>query len=357
MLKLPYRSLWTATAAPNDYVELGTSSEALGELGYTDMLGRFFVLSEKVTHRMQQIKDEKGADCFSNYGQTNRFAALSFRVTQSINQWQVKGHAREHFWRWVCSWARALRKPSDLGFDDARFVLPTLTENQHAVEPSRPAEGMLLTVTAKGLNEEREERRRTLMERTDYVARLVGNDKSAVVWCHLNVEGDALEMAIPGAHQVCGADSDDEKEEAYRAFQAGEIRVLVTKPKIGAWGLNWQHCNHVVTYASHSWEQYYQAVRRCWRFGQTRPVTVDVVSTTGELYVRENMQRKARAATEMFAAMVRHMNDALQIKQERTTLNPEVPQWLAAKQKITSSNENKKRNRTDRHGKICVVLR
>jgi hypothetical protein len=149
----------------------------------------------------------------------------------------------------------------------------------------------LFTRPAIGLQEERDERRRTLAERVELAAQLVDHDKPAVVWCHMNHEGDALERAIPGAIQVKGANSDDEKEAAYAAFSSGAARVLVIKPKIGAWGLNWQHCAHVVTFATHSYEQHYQAVRRCWRFGQTSPVTVDIISTEGEERVRQNMAR------------------------------------------------------------------
>lgn len=323
MTKVPYRLLCTATAAPNDYIELGTASEALGALGYSDMLSRFFIQSENIPHLRQEIKDWKAAQT------GNHFAKLAYRVSQQINQWRLKGHAEMHFWRWVCSWARACRKPSDLGFDDARFVLPEKIEREHIIEPSRPADGMLFTVPAFGLKEERDERRRTLDERCEYVAQLVAHDKPAVVWCHLNAEGDRLEEAIPGAIQVKGADSDEEKEEAYRAFQSGEARVLIIKPKIGAFGLNWQHCAHVVTFASHSYEQYYQAVRRCWRFGQTQPVTVDIVATTGERYVRENMVRKAEAADRMFAELVAHMNDALHLSRTSDPITkPKVPSWV-----------------------------
>ena len=331
MLKLPYRSLWTATAAPNDYVELGTSSEALGELGYTDMLNRFFTASENAAHhRMEKMKREGcyfGKD-YVDQKQGNHFAKLSFRVSQTINQWVLKGHAHEHFWRWICSWARACRKPSDLGFPDGDFILPPLTEREHIIEPSKPADGMLFTLPAWGLNAEREERRRTLKERCEYVAQLVDHKDPAVVWCHLNPEGDMLEEMIPGAVQVAGADSDEKKEEAFEGFAKGKFRVLVTKSRIGGFGLNWAHCNHVVTFATHSWEQFYQSVRRCWRFGQKRPVTVDIVATTGEKYVRENMVRKAEAAAKMFDRLVFHMHEAQSVKREYRQIKPEVPAWL-----------------------------
>jgi len=323
MSKLKYRLLCTATAAPNDYVELGTSSEALGELGHSDMLARFFrQLDDKGQKReaRKQEWEEKASD---------HFAKLSYRVHQSIGQWRLKNHAITHFWKWVCSWAMACRRPSDLGFEDRGFNLPPLVERNHVIEPNTPPEGMLFCLPAIGLREEREERKRTLDERVEFVADLVDHERPAVVWCHFNAEGDALEKAIPGARQVAGATPDDEKEEIYADFAEGRLRVLVTKPKIGAWGLNWQHCAHVVTFATHSYEQYYQSIRRCWRFGQERPVTLDVVATIGESRVRENMRRKARKAEVMFEEMIKNMGQAQRIERvnnhhERV----EVPSWL-----------------------------
>lgn len=329
LTKVPYRLLCTATAAPNDYIELGTSAEALGELGYSDMLTRFFKQSDNKPHRMEVIKQERKEKMAA--ANANHFGKLSFRVSQQIGQWRLKGHAVTPFWRWVASWAKACRKPSDLGFDDARFVLPELIERDHVIEPRRPKDGMLFTIPAVGLQEEREERRRTLDERCELVAQLVAHDRPAVVWCHLNDEGDLLTRLIPGALQVKGAHSDEQKEEAYRAFSSGERRVLVIKPKIGAWGMNWQFCSHVVTFASHSYEQYYQSVRRCWRFGQTSPVTVDIVATEGERHVRENMARKSEAADRMFTELVAHMNNSTSLKRASAdfTNNTEIPSWLS----------------------------
>jgi superfamily II DNA/RNA helicase len=188
---------------------------------------------------------------------------------------------------------------------------------------------MLFTLPAFGLKEERDERRRTLTERCEFVAQLVRHDQPAVVWCHMNPEGDLLEKIIPGAVQVAGRTPDEEKEEAYSAFASGKVRVLVIKPKIGAWGLNWQHCAHVVTFASHSYEQYYQSVRRCWRFGQKRPVRLDVVATEGERGVIANMRRKAQQADQMFTLMVEHMRNAEVVKRVKTdTKEMESPSWL-----------------------------
>jgi len=188
---------------------------------------------------------------------------------------------------------------------------------------------MLLNLPAFGLAEEREERKRTLVDRCEFAADLVNHDKPAVVWCHTNAEGDYLERCIPDARQIAGRTPDDEKIELYNAFTDGSLRVLVIKPKIGAWGLNWQHCAHVVMFATHSFEQYYQSVRRCWRFGQNNEVTLDVIASEGESRVLANMRRKEGQAEIMFANLVRHMNQALKIEREdRNTNKMEVPEWL-----------------------------
>ena len=327
MQKMPYRLLCTATAAPNDYVELGTSSEALGELSYSDMLRRFFQqLDDKGQKKelKQQEQAERIADVDPQY-----YQKLAYRVAQTIGQWRLKHHAVTHFWRWVASWALACRKPSDLGFSDDGFVLPPLNERDHIVKIDKPPPGMLFNMPAFGMQGEREERQRTLKERCEFIAGLVDHDRPAVIWCHMNDEGDLLEEMIPGAKQIAGKTLDDRKVELYEAFSSGELRVLIIKPKIGAWGLNWQHCNHVVTFASHSYEQYYQSVRRCWRFGQTKSVQLDVVATEGELRVLGNMRKKAEKADAMFAALVREMNQATRIERKNIyTKGIEVPQWL-----------------------------
>src|SRR6202043_2726142 len=197
---------------------------------------------------------------------------LSWRVLQSIGQWAMKAHAFEPFWQWVASWSRACRKPSDVGnFSDERFVLPPLNRRDHTVIPKTPPPGYLFTIPAFGLNQERSERRRTLEERSELVARLVKDSDAAIVWCHLNPEGNRLEKEISGSIQVAGCQSMDEKEERILAFLNGQARVMVTKAKIAGLGLNLQHCAHVVTFVDHSYEKFYQCVRRCWRFGQKGP--------------------------------------------------------------------------------------
>jgi superfamily II DNA or RNA helicase len=302
MRKIPYRLLATATAAPNDYVELGTSSEALGYMGHMDMLNRFFK------------NDQNNSSTGRMYGEAIK--------------WRFKGHAELPFWRWVCSWARALRKPSDLGFDDGALLLPPLVETQHLVDAKSLPNGMLFNLPASRLPEQREEKRRTIVERCERAAQLVDHGSPAIMWCQLNDEADMLEKIVPGAVQVSGSDSDELKERRFLDFIDGNIRVLVTKPKIGALGLNFQHCSHVVYFPSHSFEQYYQAVRRCWRFGQTKPVTVDIVLTEGERKIMDNLTRKASAAAVMFDNLVAEMNNAQSIS-SRNNFNKqmEVPSW------------------------------
>lgn len=303
MRRMRYRLLATATPAPNDFTELGNSSEALGYLGHMDMLGRFFK------------NDLNNAATGRSHGKAM--------------QWRFKGHAETPFWRWVCSWARAVRKPSDLGFEDAAFALPPLVEREHVVETRTKRAGFLVELPAMDMREEREERRRTIQERCEKVAQLVDHGRPALVWCHLNPEGDLLERLIPGAVQVAGGDSDEEKEERLLAFESGQARVLVTKHSIGAWGLNFQHCGHVATFPTHSFEQYYQGIRRCWRFGREGPVTVDVVATEGERGVLENLQRKGAAAERMFSRLVELMNAQLHVERDMRYANSvEVPAWL-----------------------------
>lgn len=300
---LPFRLLCTATAAPNDYMELGTSSEALGYLGQTDMLTRFFRRDTKI-HVQGEV-----------------YGAL----------FHLRPHAARDFWRWICSWARAIRKPSDMGCDDNGFILPPLQTRNHVVTARTRRDGYLFDLPAIGLQEQREERRRTLNERCEMAASLVNKTgQPAICWCHLNTEGDLLTKLIPDATQVSGADSDESKERAFEDFAAGRIRVLVTKPTIAGFGLNWQHCAHQTFFPSHSFEQWYQAVRRCWRFGQKRPVVVDVISSEGERDVLANLERKQVAADAMFANLIQMMHNAMEVKTEAYGSNQEeVPSWLS----------------------------
>jgi hypothetical protein len=304
--KKPYRLLCTATAAPNDYIELGTSSEALGEMGFMDMLGKFFKNNQ------------------SNCALKTQYRQAGDRMPQ----WDFKKHAINPFWRWVCSWARALRRPSDMGFDDDGFVLPELNEKETVLKCSRPLPGKLFIEPALSLKEQREERRYTIQDRCEKVASII-NGQCSVVWCQLNDEGDLLEKIIPEALQVKGGMSDEKKEERLWAFSKGQLKVLITKPKIGAFGLNWQHCNHMTFFPSHSYEQYYQGIRRCWRFGQKKPVLVDIITTEGELSVLKNLQRKANNADKMFDSLIKYMNRSKQTKtDEDYKERARIPKWL-----------------------------
>lgn len=302
----PYRLLCTATAAPNDWIELGTSSEALGYLGYTDMLTRFF------THKQPY--------------------ALTDRVNKR-DKWRLKGHAAKGpFWKWVASWARAARRPSDLGFDDDGFILPPLVERDIQVKAIDPTPGMLFDMPAVTFHEEREATRRTIVERCEMVAeRVAENDSISMVWCHLNDEASTLAQMIPHSVEIRGADSDEKKEDAARWFVEGESerRVLISKPRIFGFGLNFQHCTHTTYFPTYSYEQYYQATRRLWRFGQDHPVTVDRIYTNGGMRILEGLARKSRQADQMFDDLVRHMHQELHVenvyeRQERI----EVPQWM-----------------------------
>ena len=306
--KMPYRLLCTATAAPNDYIELGTSAEALGVMGYMDTLNRFFKNEQNTSDTKRKWSNQGGGKV----------------------QWRFKKHAEDPFWRWVCSWARAIRKPSDIdGCNDNDFILPKLVERETVVDCSRPLPGKLFVEPAQGLKEQREERRCTITQRCEEVANKVNGNSIAVAWCNLNAEGDLLEKLIPDAEQVKGSMSDDRKEAVLDSFSNGNIRVLIIKPKIGSFGLNWQHCAHTTVFPSHSYEQYYQGVRRFWRFGQTRPVVVDVVTTKGEQEVLKNLQRKARNADKMFSKLVGFMNDSLKLEQVNPHVNrEEIPAWL-----------------------------
>jgi hypothetical protein len=310
MRRLPYRLLGTATAAPNDWIELGTSSEALGGLGYMDMLTKFF------TNKARSA--------------TSRGPRRFVNGASSDDAYRLKGHAEEPFWQWVSTWARAIRKPSDYGYDDDGFHLPPMRVVEHLVHPREAAEGHLFDVPAVGLREEREENRRTMQERCEQAAAALEDADSGVAWCHLNDESRLLAALIPGAVEVSGADSPESKEEKLRGFTTGDIPFLVTKPSIGAWGLNWQHSHRMTYFPSHSYEQWYQAVRRMWRFGQTEPVQVDVITTEGGRNVLANLQRKADQADAMFTALVEHMNNARDVSRHNYDNPVEVPAWLAS---------------------------
>lgn len=298
--QVKYRLLCTATAAPNDYWELGSSSEALGYLGFRDMITNFF--------KQETSKDHHG------WGRT---------------KYRFRGHAEQPFWSWVCSWARSLRRPSDLGFDDTRFILPELIETDYVIDTAQPRPGVLITVPAKDIREERAERRHSIRERCEKAVEIAQRPGPAALWVELNPEGDMLEKMLDDCVQVSGSMSDDAKEEALIAFGAGQIRRLICKPKIGAWGLNWQHCSNVISMPSHSYEQYYQLVRRCYRYGQQNPVEVSRIVCEGEVGVLHSLARKQGQGEAMFSNIVAHMNNAMHLASMDFFPEEElIPAWL-----------------------------
>lgn len=273
---VPFRLAATATPAPNDFMELGNHAEFIGTMSYTDMLATFF------TH--------DGGD---------------------TQKWRLKGHAETEFWKWMASWAVMLRKPSDLGYSDEGYDLPPLKRQQHVVAaeyaPSVDT-GLLFPMEAHTMQERIAARRDTVAERVELAASITPADRPFVWWCNLNAESEALGKAIPGSVEVTGSDSDEAKEAKLKAFTAGEIRVLVTKPSIAGFGMNWQHCSDTgFVGLNDSFEQIYQAERRFWRFGQKKPVTVHFISAETEGAVVANLRRKEADAERMAAAMVEHI--------------------------------------------------
>ncbi len=291
--KLPYRLLCTATPSPNDFIELGTQSECLGVMTQSDMLGYFFRETKDMRH--SPFRDDDIHD----------------RI-----KWWFKPHSEQPFWRWVASWARAVRKPSDIGFSDDGFILPKLTYEHHIMEIPFVPVGELFHRPAITLNEQRDERKRTVQERCEKTAELLNHGKTGIGWVHYNDEGTTLAKLIPDSVEVAGRHDDAYKEAAMTDFAMGNVRVLVTKPKIGCWGLNLQHCGNMTFFPTFSFEQFYQGVRRCWRFGRKEPVTVHIVSAEGESRVMDGLTTKQQQAEQMFESLVKYMNDALAMMSE-----------------------------------------
>ena len=336
MNKVRYRSLYSGTAAPNAFTELGTFSEALGRLRDDEIKERYFRQVDGPT--------------IARWSKGQRHSGRSDMHSQG---WRFRGHAEEPFWRLVSSWSRSARRPGDLGFpdEDPLYALPELKQRQHMVEHvgslvDEDGQGLLLVPEARGMREQRAERRATLRQRCELAAQLVDHGEQAIVWCELNPEGEALVDVIPGAVEVAGqavrfgsavtwrpesSDLDFRKEEAIRAFERGEVRVLVTKPRIGGWGLNLQNCHRMVFLgAMNSFEAWYQCIRRCWRFGQLRAVIVDLIVTAGESKVLSNLLAKQRRFDYMQAKLIGHMNNALHVEQpDIYSLPMEVPAWLS----------------------------
>lgn len=303
----PFKLCATATPSPNDYAELGTHAEFLGVCTRTEMLAEFFV---------------------HDGGETQT--------------WRLKGHARAMFWRWVASWAAMLRNPADLGYDGSAYVLPALNVRQHTIGADHDAvraSGLLFAEAARTLGEQRDARRGTIEQRVRACADLANaGDEQWLVWGDLNAETQALAKAIRGAVEISGSDDPDTKEGLLVAFAEGRARVLVTKVSIAGFGMNFQRCARMAFVGvTHSWESYYQAIRRCWRFGQTRPVDVHVFASELEGAVVANLQRKERDAQAMADALVSETKDAVraevrglqrQTNDYRPTVAMAVPAWM-----------------------------
>lgn len=292
----PYRLSCTATPSPNDYMELGSQAEFLGVMKHTEMLAMFF------TH--------DGGD---------------------TSKWRLKGHGKTKFWEWLATWAAFIRNPSDLGFDGARYVLPPM----HVVDCHIPVE----SPRANTMTERRIARKVSVTARCQMLAAVVNaSPEPWVIWCNLNEESSLLAQLIPDAVEVYGALSPHKKEELLTRFSHGEARVIISKPKICGFGLNWQHCRNVAFVGlDDSFEKYYQAVRRCYRFGQQREVYVYIIYTSAEGAVKENLDRKQLQADVMADQMINHMREftrreVVGTTKERTDYAPQksinIPSWI-----------------------------
>jgi hypothetical protein len=273
--RTPYKLACTATPAPNDFIELGNHSEFLNILSRPEMLSLFFVNDASDT-----------------------------------GTWRLKGHGQEKFWKWLCSWSVMLTKPSELGFDDNGFILPPLNIIEHVLKHGKPLDGSLFVTKAETLSERRQARRESIVEKLAIVSNLTGNGEQWLIWCDLNNESEALKDSIPDCIEVTGSQEDGVKEIGLTGFIGGQFRVLATKAKIAGFGLNMQCCHNVIFFGlSDSYEAFYQAVRRCWRFGQAHPVNCHIITTDVEGNVVDNIKRKEADAMRMRQEMVKNMQD------------------------------------------------
>lgn len=284
-----YRLCCTATPAPNDLIEILNHAEFLSIMRGKEIIALYFTQDGNTTHK-----------------------------------WRLKGHARKDFWRWLASWAVAIRKPSDMGYDDGDFTLPPLNVIDHVVNQP-PTAGYLFAIEANTLSERLSARRASIDDRVEKAVAIVNaTDEPFLVWCNLNSESSALAKSIPGAIEVTGSDSVEFKEDAVLGFAGGKYRVLVSKPSICGFGLNFQRCHNMAFVGlSDSWEQYYQAIRRCWRYGQKQTVKAHVITAETEGAVVKNIKRKEREAANMMAELVEHMRD-VQLDRKPTNTTPYV---------------------------------
>ena len=291
--KIPYRFLSTATPAPNDYIEFGTSSEALGYFPYMDMLTKFFANNEN-----------------------------NVRPQDIGTKWYLKPHAKNEFFSWLNQWSISIKKPSDLGFSDERYKLPNLIENKVYVKNEQNwiinNQVMLFNGIAKTMSEVREEQKDTFNQRCEKAVELA-KDKTSVYWCNFNDEGDLLDNLDKDAIQLKGGMSIEKKEDILLNFANGNIKRIITKPKITSFGLNWQHCNHTVYFPTWSYEQYYQSIRRFWRFGQTKDVTVDLVFSDGQKRVIDTLLYKTNKAIEFNKLIQSNINGIVDLSKKEFT--------------------------------------
>jgi len=288
--KIPYRFLSTATPSPNDFIELGTSSEALGYMGYMDMLGKFFKNNQ------------------NSVDSNNRNIGEKF---------YLKPHAEKDFFAWVNQWSIMAKMPSDLGFSNERYNLPELIVNRHVVENQSMfdinGQVSMFVPIAKSMTEVRLEQKQTEEKRCEKAIELA-QGKTSVYWCNTNNESAILKASDKNAVEIIGSQSIDKKEEILLAFANGEIERLITKAKMTSMGLNWQHCNHSVFFPTWSYEQYYQAIRRFWRFGQTKDVTIDMVISDGQTRVLEALEQKTQKAIQLHKNLTENVNRSFENK-------------------------------------------
>jgi len=301
--KVKYRYLFTATPSPNDFIELGTSSEALGYMGYMDMLTKFF------SNKENNIKAQ-------NIG----------------SKFYLKPHARTDFFRWVSSWSISMRKPSDLGFSDDKHKLPELILNNHKVKNQENlivnGQIMMFNAIAQSLPEVRSEQKQTITQRCEKAVELANSHETSVYWCNFNDEGELLGKLDKDAYEIKGSMSLDKKEDFLLSFANGDIKKLITKPKMTAFGLNWQHCNHTVYFPTFSYEQYYQAIRRFWRFGQTKDVFCDMVYSDGQQKVINSLIEKAKKANELFDMLNSSINSNFKLTKKEFSKDILLPSFL-----------------------------
>lgn len=288
--KMPYRFLSTATPSPNDFIELGTSSEALGYMGYMDMLGKFFKTNQ------------------NSVDSNNRNIGEKF---------YLKPHAENDFFAWVNQWAIMVKMPSDIGYSNDRYKLPELIVNSHEVENQSlidvNGQIQMFVPIAKSMTEVRHEQKQTEKQRCEKAIELAQN-KVSVYWCNTNQESAYLKEMDKDAKEIIGSMSIEKKEEILIAFAEGEIDRIITKAKMTSFGLNWQHCNHTVFFPTWSYEQYYQSIRRFWRFGQTKSVTVDLVVSDGQKRVIDTLQQKTQKAIQLYEKLTNSVNNTFNHK-------------------------------------------